>query len=240
MYPLIGITCSYDEDTKKFTIGDDYVQAIQAAGGVPLLIPHRSNEHAASLLTKLDGVLLSGGGDIDPFYFDEEPLPVNGYIDPLRDSFEILLTRMALEQGVPVLGICRGMQVINVAAGGGICQDISLMTNRPLQHSQQAPRWYATHNIKIFKSSLLQRILGRDMVRVNSFHHQMIDNLGKNIVISAMAEDNVVEAIECTDDKNFALGVQFHPENMYFKYPFILSIFIAFIEACTQFLSSKN
>ncbi len=240
MYPLIGITCSYDEDAKKFTIGEDYINAVQAAGGVPLLIPHRSDEHAAPLLAKLDGVLLSGGGDIDPIYFGEEPLPVNGYINPLRDSFEILMSRLALEQGVPLLGICRGMQVLNVAAGGSVCQDINLKTNRPLQHNQQAPRWYATHNIKIVKGSMLQRILGRDMLRVNSFHHQMLDNLGKGIVISALAGDNVVEAIECTGENNFALGVQFHPENMYFKYPFILSIFISFIEACTQFLSSKT
>ncbi|AGL01773.1 gamma-glutamyl-gamma-aminobutyrate hydrolase family protein [Desulfoscipio gibsoniae] len=240
MYPLIGITSSYDAEAKKFIIGEDYPGAVQAAGGVPLFIPHHSEEHVAALLAGLDGLLLSGGGDIDPYYFGEEPLPVNGCIDPLRDGFEILLTKLALKKGMPILGICRGMQVLNVAAGGSVCQDLNLRVDRPLQHMQQAPRWYATHNIKLVKGSMLHGIMERESVRVNSFHHQMINDLGKNLVISAIAGDNVVEAIECADDKTFALGVQFHPENMYFKYPHIFSIFKAFIEACTRFLSSKK
>jgi len=240
MYPLIGITCSYDDDVKKFTLGNDYVQAIQAAGGLPVVIPHRSDEQAAIILSKLDGLLLSGGGDIDPDYFGQELLPENGNIDPLRDSFELKLTRLALERGMPILGICRGMQVINVAAGGSVWQDIHLSIDQPLQHSQLAPRWYATHHIKLVQGSLLERILGRNTVRVNSFHHQIINNLGKNLVISALAGDNVIEAIECSGVKNFTLGVQFHPENMYLHYPCILSIFSTFIEACAQYLSSKT
>lgn len=91
MYPLIGITCSYDEDTQKFTISKDYKRAIQAAGGMPLFIPHYDDENTGALLSRIDGVLLAGGGDIDPYYYGEEPLPSNGYIDPLRDNFEILL-----------------------------------------------------------------------------------------------------------------------------------------------------
>jgi len=240
MYPLIGITCSYDDDVKKFTIGNDYVLAVQAAGGVPVVIPHRSDEHAAVLLSKLDGVLLSGGGDIDPNYFGEEPLPGNGNIDPLRDSFELKLTRMAMELGMPLLGICRGMQMLNVAAGGSVWQDIHIGIDKPLQHSQLAPRWYATHHINLVKGSLLERILGRNTVRVNSFHHQIINNLGENLVVSALASDNVIEAFECSGVESFALGVQFHPENMYLHCPCILSIFSSFIEACTQYLSSKT
>jgi putative glutamine amidotransferase len=240
MYPLIGITCNYDEATKRYTIGEDYVQAVQAAGGMPMLVPYLNDGHVEHILARLDGVLLSGGGDIDPFFFGEEPWPENGYIDPLRDMFEIRLARLALQHGVPILGICRGMQVLNVAAGGSICQDINLNINRPLQHMQQAPRWYPTHNISITQGSRLQCILNQDNIRVNSFHHQIIDKLGQNMVISALAGDRVPEAIEGEGDKNFILGVQFHPENMYCKYTSILSIFIAFIEACRNYLSSKN
>ncbi len=240
MYPLIGITCNYDETIKRYAIGEDYVQAVQAAGGMPLLIPYLNDEHAEHILARLDGVLLSGGGDIDPFFFGEEPWPVNGYIDPLRDMFEIRLAGLALKQGVPILGICRGMQVLNVAAGGSVCQDINLSINRPLQHMQQAPRWYPTHNINLIQGSRLQCILNQDDIRVNSFHHQIIDKLGQNMLISAFAGDKVPEAIEGKGDKKFILGVQFHPENMYCKYSSILSIFIAFIEACRHYLSSKN
>lgn len=240
MYPQIGITCSYNGDVRMFTVGEDYVHAVQAAGGIPVLIPHRDSDQVGALLTRLDGLLLSGGGDIDPCYYGQEPLPVNGFIDPLRDSFEIPMTRKALELGMPVLGICRGMQVLNVAAGGSVCQDLSLLINNPLQHMQQAPRWYPTHNIKPVKGSQLHNILNRDVVRVNSFHHQMVDVIGKDLVISALAEDRVVEAIEHANEKFFALGVQFHPENMYDKYPLLSNIFMAFIEASTRFLSNKK
>ena len=241
MYPLIGITCSYDEAAKKYSVGEDYVRAVQAAGGMPLLIPYpNKNEHTEHILSRVDGVMLSGGGDIDPFYFGEEPWPMNGYIEPLRDMFEIRLTSFALQQGVPILGICRGMQVLNVAAGGSVCQDINLNINRPLQHMQQAPRWYPTHNINLSQSSRLHSILAQDKIRVNSFHHQIIDKLGQNLVVSAFAGDKAPEAIECEKNSHFTLGVQFHPENMYCKYPFILSIFTAFIEACKRYLSSNN
>lgn len=241
MRPIIGITCCYDEAQRKYTLGEDYILAVQAAGGVPFIIPHINDEQNISeILNAIDGVLLSGGGDLDPFFFGEEPLPQNGFIDPDRDRLEILITKMALEIGMPILGICRGMQVMNVAAGGTIYQDISMALDKHIQHQQQAPRWYPTHNINIVEDSLLHGMLQKKVIRVNSFHHQILSLIGKNFMVSSTANDGVVESIEHIDRKKFVLGVQFHPENIYMKYSLFLHIFTEFVQTSAQFLSSKR
>lgn len=240
MQPLIGISCCYDNVSGRFNLGEDYVLAVRAAGGVPVILPHAGDADMPEILRAVDGVLLSGGSDLDPDYFGEEPLPENGYIDPLRDQFEIQLARMTLAAEIPLLGICRGMQVMNVATGGKVHQDIGLALDKYLQHMQQAPRWYPTHGINIAKYSILYNILKSDKLRVNSFHHQIISSIGENFTISATARDGVIEAIESVNSKNFALGVQFHPENMYKKKPIFLQIFAAFVRAAARYLSSKK
>ncbi len=240
MRPVIGVTCCYQEETSRYCLAGDYVQAVKCSGGLPVILPHGQREDIRYLLDVLDGLLLSGGGDLDPFYFGEEPWPENGSIDPERDLFELELVKCALSMGMPVLGICRGVQVLNVAAGGGVCQDINRLVNNPCKHMQQAPRWYPTHSIKIRKDTLLFDILGVSKVRVNSFHHQMVGKLAPGFVIVAESIDGVIEAIEREEKTSFALGVQFHPENMWERYPVFLQLFVALVSASTHFAGRKK
>jgi len=239
--PVIGITCGYSYDDNKYQISRDYIEAVQKAGGIPVILPHLEPSNMTNLfLQAIDGLILSGGGDLDPVWFKEEPLPVSGWIDPLRDGFEIALASSALTAGVPVLGICRGMQVLNVAGGGGICQDLHTKLPKALKHSQEAPRWYPTHKIKISKDTLLHSILGATEYTVNSYHHQSINLLAPGFQVSAVASDGVQEAIEATKGELFALGVQFHPECMWQRYPETLNIFKYHIDASLRYLSNGN
>lgn len=225
MRPLIGITCGSKENVNQFFLGSDYVRGVEKAGGIPVIVPPCAGENLPGIVEALDGFVLSGGGDMDPLLFGEEPLPVTGKVDPERDIFELGLTRLAMSRGKPILGICRGMQVLNVAAGGTVCQDIALKIEKPLKHSQQAPRWYPTHNIKIEKGTLAAEILGEGTLRVNSFHHQAIGRLAPGFDISARAPDGVEEIIEYKEREYYIIGVQFHPENMWRQNSLFLRLF---------------
>lgn len=240
MRPVVGITCSYNTALDQYHLARDYVRAVKAAGGDPVILPHTGNNNVRSLLNVIDGLLLSGGGDIDPYHFGEEPWPENGSIDPHRDSFELQITMQALEVEMPVFGICRGIQILNVAAGGTVCQDIQRAIPGAYKHSQEAPRWYPTHEIEIKQDSLLFDLLAAHKFRVNSFHHQMIGQTAEGFTVSARAGDGVIEAIERTDKNSFAMGVQFHPENMWEKYPAMLQLFIAHVQASARYLSNRN
>ncbi|WP_312060302.1 gamma-glutamyl-gamma-aminobutyrate hydrolase family protein [Anaerotignum sp.] len=208
MQPVIGITPDYDSSIRRYKIHEDYISAILSSGGLPILLfPY------AEIPPFLDGIIFSGGGDIDPLLFQEEPLAQSGEISPLRDQYEIALCREAIGKNIPILGICRGMQVINIALGGTIYQDIFVQTGSKLKHSQQAPREYGTHSILIENDSLLSALLGKEKVTVNSFHHQAVALLGDGLRVSAKSQDGLIEAIEHTQNL-FVLGVQWHPEAM--------------------------
>ncbi|WP_034630623.1 gamma-glutamyl-gamma-aminobutyrate hydrolase family protein [Desulfotruncus alcoholivorax] len=238
MRPIIGITCSFDYSNNKFQLGGDYIEAVRSAGGIPLLLPHQESS-IDEIINVIDGLLLSGGGDIDPCHISQEPWPQSGSIDPLRDAFELTITSRAIAEGMPVLGICRGMQVMNVAAGGDIHQDIYRSLPGAIKHSQDAPRWYPTHNIKIIKNTMLERILGLAELRVNSYHHQSINHVALGYRISAYSNDGVAEAIEGLGHE-FTLGVQFHPENMFKRYPVMLNLFKCHIDASAHYLSTRS
>jgi len=233
MRPVIGITCGMEEKNNRFVVGMDYVQAVEKAGGLPVVIPSVKGT-PERLLGILDGLLLTGGGDMDPLLFGEEPLPVTGDVDPHRDILELKLTRAALAEKKPVLGICRGMQVLNVAAGGTICQDISLKIENSLKHSQQAPRWHPTHSIVIEKGTLAEKILGAGILKVNSFHHQVIGSLAPGFIVSARARDGAEEIIEQEDKDSLVIGVQFHPENMWRRNNLFLELFSYFVRHSFQ------
>lgn len=235
--PVIGITCAEAAGAGQLYLNLPYIRAVNAAGGLPVLLPGIIGLEM-DFLAFVDGILLSGGGDVDPFLFGEEPLPLMGEISPDRDRFEIELAHRAMAEGMPLLGICRGMQILNIAAGGTVCQDISLTIRMPLKHSQQAPRAYGTHGLRVLPGSVLAWALGDRAVRVNSFHHQAVGRLGVGLRATAYAPDGVIEGLEC--DKGWAVGVQFHPEEMWEQDPGFLNIFKALIEASRDRKNLRN
>ncbi|MFZ5642217.1 MAG: gamma-glutamyl-gamma-aminobutyrate hydrolase family protein [Bacillota bacterium] len=234
MRPLIGITCSLDEEKGCYCIGKMYAEAVEAGGGIPVPLAYSSDENVLKGVSRiLNGLILSGGGDVDPVYFGEEPVPAVGEVCPDRDMFEINMARRALKNNIPVLGICRGMQVLNIAAGGDIFQDIG---NRPggpgIKHFQQAPRWHPTHQINIDKGTVLASILGEGPIRVNSYHHQAVRNPAPGFIISARSQDGLAEAIE-SGNYLFALGIQCHPETLWQRRPAFLALFKRLVEVAS-------
>jgi putative glutamine amidotransferase len=230
--PLIGITPSYDYNDCKLRISDGYFRGIEAAGGIPIILPVPAFESTLeSIVSKLDGILLSGGTDIDPMHYSESTLPQNGDINPFRDETELFLAKYAYANRIPMLGICRGIQMMNVAMGGSLYQDLqSQYEDKLVKHSQIAPSWYPCHSIYIEKESNLYKILGVDKIEVNSFHHQAIKLIASDLRVTAKAPDGVIEAIEC-DKHSFFIGVQWHPELMWEKNPQMMMLFEAFVKA---------
>ena len=215
-------------------ISRDYIRAIEEAGGLPVIIPvHEDRELSREYLRVVDGLLLAGGVDLSPHFFGEEPHPKLGSVDIERDEVEMELARLALELDMPILAICRGIQVLNVAAGGTLYQDISQLDRTVLKHRQSAVGWYGSHSIEIVEGTLLHRIVGKTRIRVNSFHHQAVKDPAKGFRVSATAPDGVIEAIE-SERHRFVLGVQFHPEEMWRRSPEAAALFKAFVAACYQ------
>lgn len=229
MKPLIGISCSFEQKEGRYQLAESYVEAVIAAGGVPVILPGSGNiKTAAPYLRAVRGLLMAGGGDVDPAYFGEEPHPNLGEITPNRDRFEIMLIKSALRMNMPVFGICRGIQVLNIACGGSVIQHIPAAVKKPLKHSQAAPRDFAIHRVYIDKSSRLAQILKTNEIRVNSFHHQAVGSPALGFNVSAISNDGVIEAIEHPRYR-FVLGVQWHPECMVTKDKASRLLFKAFI-----------
>jgi putative glutamine amidotransferase len=213
---------------------------MEHAGGTPILLPMLQNESCiADFLGMIDGLLLAGGVDVDPFLYGEEPRPRQGRIDVARDRTEMLLASKAIEMDLPILAICRGIQMLNVAAGGTLYQDISMSPNPILKHRQEAPRWHATHAIDIVEGSRLLDILGQPTIRINSFHHQAVKEAAPGMMISATARDGIIEGIEI-ERHSFAVGVQFHPENMWKNNLPITALFIAFANAAKEYSQERK
>ena len=205
--PLIGITCGSIGEGERVKYGQSrsYVKAIEEAGGVPLLIPPQSS--IDELFEILDGILFTGGGDLEPTLYDPEDRGSEG-IDSERDGLELALARRAADSGLPMLGICRGQQLINVALDGGLLQDVD-------EHRQDAPRAAASHTVEVEPGSRLAEIIG-EQVEVNTFHHQVVDpeRLGRGLKVTAFSSDGqrFIEGLESEDGK--ILAVQWHPEDM--------------------------
>lgn len=231
MAPVIGITCKHEADEGRLLLSEDYCRAIEAAGGIPLILPPQAAPAAVARCAALiDGLLLSGGPDLDPAYFHEEPRGT-GVISPVRDRFELALLAEILRLGKPVLGICRGLQVLNVFAGGDLYQDISSQCSAALKHMQQAPAWYGTHKVSLAPDSFLAHLYGRQELRVNTFHHQAVRRVAPGLRAVAWAEDGLVEAVE-GEGPTFVVGVQWHPETMWEKDEEQARLFQAFVAAC--------
>ena len=246
MPPIIGITATLKEDEDavaerplgRFVRADlDYVEGVAGAGGAPVVLPPAGDERVAeSVIQSLDGLLLSGGSDLDPGYYGEEPVPELGVTLPERDAFEMALVRIALRRGMPVFGICRGMQVLNVALGGTLYQDLPSQWERDLlKHRQATPKWQPTHEVRIEDGSYIASVMGRKMVKVNSYHHQGIRALAEGLVVTGRSTDAVIEAVEAADlSEWWLLGVQWHAEAMRGAGPQQESLFEAHVSAAER------
>lgn len=204
-----------------------------------MLIPNITDAgFAAEILTRLDGLVLTGGPDIAPREYGEEPEPGLSRVDHLRDSMDFELARQADRLGLPVFGICRGSQVINCAFGGTLFQDIASQTPGGLNHAPKSPKDVNTHTVKLFEGSRLREIMGEEVVWVNSGHHQAIKKLGENLVVCALARDGVVEAVEKADH-DFMIGVQWHPEGTAINDIYSQRLFEALVRAAGDYRDRK-
>ncbi|MDQ4121837.1 MAG: gamma-glutamyl-gamma-aminobutyrate hydrolase family protein [Acidobacteriota bacterium] len=230
--PVIGISMRFNIPNRHLYLPSDYAEAVEWAGGVPVhlsLLPR--NDYNKTILSLVDGILLPGGADIDPLRYGEEPKPGLGTVSPLRDENDLVILSLAEEMNIPVLGICYGMQLLNVYRGGGIVQDIEREIPNSLKHQQGEPRERLSHWINISEKSLLFKERGENKVLVNSHHHQAVERIGKNLFVSATASDGIVEAIEDTRPDRFNLGVQWHPEICFRSDELSKQIFCDFIAA---------
>jgi len=238
--PLIGVSTSITVDTspERAYVNTAYLSAIQAAGGIPVLLPPRLDGDAlATLWRRLEGLVLTGGGDIDPARFGEARHAATDDVAPARDALELDLVRRALADDVPLFAICRGVQVVNVALGGSLYQDIAGeyrdaadAKRTPLRHSQTEPRDQPTHPVKVLgEGTRLAAIVGALELAVNSMHHQAIKTLGRGLREVAWAPDGIVEGVELADGDRFVVGVQWHPEELVARDPVARSLFAALV-----------
>ncbi len=249
--PTIGIPCAtfLDKDWCPPILGhrQSYIDAIVQAGGVPLLIPLVVQEDVLHILyERIDGLLLAGGGDVAPHHYGEAPHPRLGTLEPLRDVVELPLTRWAAAEGKPILAICRGIQVLNVALGGTLYQDIPAQIDTDICHerSYELQDWtYMTHPVRLERDSRLAALLGTSELLTNSLHHQAIKDPAPDLRVVGRAPDGVIEAVEGTNGQ-FILGVQCHPEAVQDTFdPRWSAMFASFVAHCTAFrlcLTSAN
>ena len=215
--PVIGITGNYADQT--CTLAEGYYQSVLNAGGIPVIIPPRYVEEGddcsdlSGVLDNIDGIVFSGGGDPNPLLFGEEPVVQLHGITPERDLQELKLVRMAYDRQIPMLGICKGIQMINAALGGTLYQDIHSQKDGGVwvKHSQDEDRRFPSHTVKVENGTLLHKLFGKDTLQVNSFHHQACKDIAPCLRLSAISPDGIVEAIESNEYKSI-LGVQWHPE----------------------------
>jgi len=240
--PIIGITChalvspsllSTSPPLVRSGVGQQYVDAVVAAGGSPICIPLGVEGRALeSIYELIDGLLLPGGNDVAPERYGHERHPMLGQVDEERDELEISLATRALDDNLPILGICRGIQVLAVAAGGTLYQDLPAQFESAVLHEvREFGRDHLCHEVTIEPGSRLATSIGRDTGRVNSFHHQAVWDVPERFVVSARSSDGVIEAIEAAD-RPFVVGVQCHPEGIWSTTaPEFAGLFTAFVDA---------
>jgi putative glutamine amidotransferase len=209
---------------------DDYSRATHSCGGAPILIPVAQNRDSLRIiLDRLDGLLLSGGPDINPRLYGEEPLAGLGEIDESLDRMELEVTKMAFQKDLPIFAVCRGIQVLNVALGGTLYQDIGSQVQESINHTQKADKSINTHSIKIERKTLSYNLFRKKEIWVNGKHHQAIKDLAPGLIVSARASDGIIEATEYSG-KKFVLGVQWHPEGTWEVDPYSKRLFRAFVQ----------
>lgn len=247
--PLIGICTNYSteqsigqatglglQEQEWHLLADDYISVIEKAGGIPVILPlTESNETRKQLLGKLDGILFTGGSDIDPQQYGELPRYGLGSIAPQRDQHEIELAKMALyETTLPILGVCRGMQLLNVVSGGTLYQDLKRDKPEGINHLILAsPKYHPVHPVTMTPSSKFHQIFNAETIGVNSYHHQAIKEIGKGFEATMLAPDGIIEGIELEGER-FVCAVQWHPEMMVDHMPEIAPLFTSFVNASAK------
>ncbi|EKU50455.1 gamma-glutamyl-gamma-aminobutyrate hydrolase family protein [Staphylococcus massiliensis] len=220
--PVIGISCNISKyldgplcGHKRFFLNEDYVDAVIKNNGVPILLPiHEDASILKQQVEMLDGLIITGGQDISPLIYGEDPMPLLGEVNPKRDQYDLKLLDLAIQREIPILGICRGMQIINVFFGGTMWQDISYKDGVTYKHFQQGETTDLTHKVSIAKDTKLYQLLQTETLMVNSFHHQTIHHLASPLKATATANGGIIEGFE-HKDYDFLLGVQWHPEMLH-------------------------
>jgi putative glutamine amidotransferase len=224
--PLIGVSTSEmriperthslaesEPPMRELALGMSYPRSVERAGALPVVLPPVDVEHVEALLERLDGLMLSGGPDIHPSAYGAAEHPALGPTERDLDAFELALVRAADARGMPILGVCRGLQMLNIARGGTLIQDIPDLIGEQIDHRQEKPGRVPTHEIVLETGSRLEGVMGRAEHEVNSFHHQAIDRLGEHLRVVARAPDGVIEGIEAPD-RDFVVAVQWHAESL--------------------------
>ena len=240
--PLIGVTTSEVRAAERVTpvaegeprgremaLGLTYLNGIEAAGGLPVVMPPLPEEAIEPLLDRLDGICLSGGPDLDPVAYDADPHPELGPTEPDLDRFELAVARRADAREMPILAICRGTQALNIVRGGALHQHLPDLSEE-IGHRQTTPGNEPSHAVSVEAESRLATALGGNELEVNSFHHQAIDRLGDGLVVSARAPDGTIEAVE-DPSRPFVIGVQWHAETLVHR-SYEAELFRRFVDAC--------
>jgi putative glutamine amidotransferase len=234
--PIIGITASYvnhNHFMQGVYVHQDYHQAILASGGIPLVLPVTNKETVAEYVRMCAGFILSGGEDVDPHFYNQDPHQKLGFVNPDRDEVELELIKGVLDIGKPLFGICRGLQLLNVALGGTLIQDIPSQTPDSMQHFQTVPRGRNFHSVTIDRDSHLYEVLNQEKIRVNSLHHQAIHRLSLELKVVSQAADGIIEAVEHRNAKN-VFAVQWHPESLFATDEMMKVLFKSFISSCVK------
>lgn len=236
--PIIGVTPLWDTERKSVWMLPDYMEGIKAAGGIPVVLPlEMSEEDAARMVETCDGFLLTGGQDVTPELYGMKDTTGTIVPSPERDRLEMLLLEKALQADKAVLGICRGLQFINVFLGGTLWQDLPSQHPSDIIHRQGKPYDVPTH--KVMLDSDLKTLLGKDIIEVNTMHHQAIKDLSGNLTPMAVAPDGLIEAAQMIS-KRFVWAIQWHPEYMFKTDPNSLDIFSCFVKHCGYLLDNKT
>ncbi len=248
--PVIGVTTQTleeipDELPRCWIMSQRYVKTLIGSGAIPWIIPLLDDEATLrAIYDRVDGIFLPGGVDIDPDSYNEARTPACGRVDPDRDRTEIMISNWAMKDGKPILAVCRGAQLLSVAAGGSLYQDVTIEYPGAIKHdywpkSGVSTRQDLVHDVSVVPNTRLDRILGTSEFRVNSMHHQGIKNLPQNLVANAFAPDGLIEGVEAKEDE-FVVGVQWHPEDLADKDPQMRKLFDAFVDASAAYHVTRS
>ncbi|MCI5839329.1 MAG: gamma-glutamyl-gamma-aminobutyrate hydrolase family protein [Peptoniphilaceae bacterium] len=235
---IIGLSAGIFEEKdydfagyKKCYVNEDYVDSVIKAGGIPFILPVVDNKKVIeNYISRIDGLILTGGNDVNPLLYNEEPKVKLESIYEKRDYFEFLLLEYALKKEIPILGICRGLQLINVFFGGSLYQDLSYDKNSYVKHNQKNNPTQKTHTVKLKNNSKIYNVFKKEIITVNSFHHQIINKLAEEFEVTAQAKDGVIECIE-SKHHDFLMAIQWHPEMLHNEDFANEKIFVEFLNA---------